>query len=387
MIQRQLKSKLRQLYRYFPVVSLNGPRQSGKSTLLKNTFTKLPYISLEDPDTQQLALNDPKRFLSNFKKGAVLDEVQNAPQLFSYIQGMVDGNARLKFVLSGSQNFLLNEKISQSLAGRVGLLNLLPFSIQELQQASLLKKSFEETAFTGFYPRIFDKKIPASLFYPSYLQTYVQRDVLQITKITDAAVFLKFLKLVAGRVGHLINFSSLASDTGVSVNTIKNWIQLLEMSFIIMLLKPHHNNFAKRLVQQPKIYFYDTGLLCYLLGLEKPAQLHSHFARGNVFENLIILDLLKSRCNRGLQNNLYFWRDNHGKEVDCIIEQTERLYPVEIKSGHTKSFHFFDTVQYYTKLAKEKAGKGFVVYGGNEELVLTQGHLLPWDKMNRLYKL
>lgn len=387
MIQRQLEIKLKQLYRYFPIVSLNGPRQSGKSTLLKNTFKKMPYVSLENPDERELALNDPRRFLSNFKKGAILDEVQHAPLLFSYLQGMVDENPRLKFVLSGSQNFLLNEKISQTLAGRVGLLNLLPFSISELQQASLLKKTFEETAFTGFYPRIFDKKIPAPLFYPSYLQTYVQRDVLQITKIADAALFLKFLKLVAGRVGQLLNFSSLASDTGVSVNTIKGWIHLLEMSFIILQLKPHHNNFAKRLVQQPKIFFYDTGLLCYLLGIEKPGQLHTHFARGSIFENLIILDLLKSRWNRGLLNNLFFWRDNHGKEVDCIIEHPKKLYPVEIKSSHTKSLHFFDTVQYYAKLAKGKAGKGFVVYGGKEELDLQQGQLLPWNRMDKLYRL
>jgi uncharacterized protein len=387
MIQRQLAAKLKQLYRYYPVVSLNGPRQSGKSTLLKNTFTKLPYVSLENPDELGLALNDPKRFLSNYKKGAILDEVQNAPLLFSYLQGIVDDNARVKFVLSGSQNFLLNEKISQTLAGRVGLLNLLPFSITELQQASLLKKTLEETVFTGFYPRIFDKKIPPSLFYPSYLQTYVQRDVLQITKIADAALFMKFLKLVAGRTGQLLNFSSLASDTGVSVNTIRNWIQLLEMSFIVLLLKPHHSNFAKRLVQQPKLYFYDTGLLCYLLGIEKPAQLHTHFIRGGIFENLIILELLKSRYNRGLQSNLFFWRDNHGKEVDCIIENGAKLYPVEIKSSQTKSLHFFDTIQYYSKLAKVKAGKGFVVYGGNEELNLGQGYLLPWNKMDRLLRL
>ena len=386
MIKRQLEAKLKQLYRYYPIISLNGPRQSGKSTLLKNIFTKLPYISLENPDERELALNDPRRFLSNFKKGAILDEVQNAPLLFSYLQGIVDANSKVKFVLSGSQNFLLNEKISQTLAGRVGLLNLLPFSIQELQQASLLKKSFEETAFTGFYPRIFDKKIPPSLFYPSYLQTYVQRDVLQITKIADAAVFIKFLKLVAGRVGQLINFSSLASDTGIAVNTVKNWIQLLEMSFIILQLKPHHNNFSKRLVQQPKLYFYDTGLLCYLLAIEKPAQLHNHFARGNVFENLVILDLLKNRCNRGLQNNLYFWRDNHGKEVDCIIEHASKTYPVEIKSSQTKSIHFFDALQYYAKLSKGKAGKGAVVYSGNEELILSQGYLIPWNKMDRLYK-
>jgi len=387
MIERQLEAKLRRLYHYFPVVSLNGPRQSGKSTLLKNTFAKLPYVSLENPDELGFALNDPRRFLSNFKKGAILDEVQNAPLLFSYLQGLVDGNARLKFILSGSQNFLLNEKISQTLAGRVGLLNLLPFSITELQKASLVKKTFEEMAFTGFYPRIFDRRIPPSLFYPSYLQTYVQRDVLQITKIANAAMFMKFLKLVAGRAGQLLNFSSLASDTGASVNTIRSWMHLLEMSFIVLLFKPHHNNFSKRLVQQPKIYFYDTGLLCYLLGIEKPSQLQTHFARGSIFENMVILDLLKNRCNKGLQNNLFFWRDNHGKEVDCIIESGAKLYPVEIKSSHTRSLHFFDIISYYTFLAKEKAGKGFVVYSGNEEVVLKQGHLLPWNKMDKLYKL
>jgi len=387
MIQRQLETKLKTLYRYFPVVSLNGTRQSGKSTLLKNTFTKLPYVSLENPDDLQLALNDPRRFLDNFKKGAILDEVQNAPLLFSYIQGLVDNNARLKFIVSGSQNFLLNEKISQTLTGRVGLLNLLPFSIQELQQASLLKKTFEETAFTGFYPRIFDKKVPPNLFYPSYLQTYVQRDVLQILKIADAVLFSRFLKLVAGRVGQLLNFSSLASDTGVSVNTVRSWIQVLEMSFIVLSLRPHHNNFSKRLVQQPKLYFYDTGLLCYLLEIEKPAQLHTHFARGNIFENLVIVDLLKSRYNRGLTNNLFFWRDNHGKEVDCIIEKAGNLYPVEIKSSQTKSVHFFDKVNYYTRLAGIKVKKGYVVYGGKEEMVLKEGHLLPWNKMDSLYTL
>ena len=387
MIQRQLEKKLKQLYRYFPVVSLNGPRQSGKSTLLQNTFPKLPYITLENPDDLQLALRDPRRFLENYPKGAIIDEVQNAPQLFSYIQGIVDSNKKIKFILSGSQNFLLNQHISQTLAGRVGVLTLLPFSIRELQAVSMLKTKFEEVAFTGFFPRIYDKKIPPALFYPSYVQTYVQRDVLQITKIAEASLFMKFLKLVAGRVGQLINFSSLASDVGISVNTIKSWISILEMSYILFLIKPHHNNFAKRLVQQPKIFFYDTGLLCYLLGIEKPKQLETHFARGLIFENLVVLDLLKNRLNQGLENNLYFWRDNHGREVDCIIETASQLYPVEIKSGQTKSPHFFDGVNYYRNLAKAKSKKGTVVYGGKDVTATTDGLLLPWNKMDELYKL
>lgn len=387
MIQRQIEKKLKQLHRYFPVVSLNGPRQSGKSTLLKNTFPKLPYVTLENPDDLQIALNDPRRFLQNFPLGAVIDEVQNAPQLFSYLQGIVDNDNKIKFILSGSQNFLVNEQISQTLAGRVGVLTLLPFSLLEMRTAGLLKKDFEQMVFTGFYPRIFDKKIPPSLFYPSYLQTYVQRDVLQLIKIADVSLFTKFIRLLAGRVGQLVNFSTLATDVGVAVNTIKAWISVLEASYIIFLLKPHHQNFAKRLVQQPKVYFYDTGLLCYLLGIQNYKQVDTHFARGNIFENLIIIDLLKNKLNTAQQENLFFWRDKNGKEVDCIIETAGKLYPIEIKSSQTKSMHFFDGVNFYKNLAGLKSKQIFVVYGGKEKVVTKDGVMLPWDLMDELYKL
>ena len=386
MIQRQLEKKLKQLYRYFPVISLNGPRQSGKSTLLKNTFQKLPYVSLENPDDLQIAIHDPRRFLQNYPKGAIIDEAQNAPQIFSYIQEIVDSHPKIKFVLSGSQNFLMNQHISQTLAGRVGVLTLLPFSLTELKTAGLLKKGFEQTGFTGFYPRIFDKKIPAALFYPSYLQTYVQRDVLQLIKIADISLFTKFIRLIAGRVGQLINFSTLASDVGVAVNTIKAWISVLEASYIILLLKPHHQNFTKRLVQQPKIYFYDTGLLCYLLGIENAKQVDTHFARGHIFENLVLIDLLKNKLNNGQQGNLYFWRDKNGKEVDCIIESEGKFWPVEIKSSQTKSIHFFDGLNYYRSLAKLKSKQSFVVYAGKEKLITKNGFLIPWDSMEELYK-
>jgi uncharacterized protein len=387
MIKRQLEKKLKQLYRYFPVVSLNGPRQSGKSTLLKNTFPKLPYVSLENPDDLRVAYADPRLFLSNFPKGAVIDEVQNVPGLFSYIQGIVDNNSKLKFVLSGSQNFLLNQQIAQTLAGRVGILTLLPFSITELQQAGVKKKSFEQTAYTGFYPRIFDRKIPPSVFYPSYLQTYVQRDVLQLIRVGDISLFSRFIQLLAGRVGQLVNLSSLATDVGVAVNTIKAWLAVLEASYILYLMKPHHQNFAKRLVQQPKIYFYDTGLLCYLLGIENAKQVSTHFARGQIFENMVIIDLIKNRLNEARQDNLFFWRDKNGKEVDCIIESSGKLFPVEIKSSHTKSVYFFDNLNYYKKLAKVKCGKPFVVYGGNGNFEMPDGLLLSWNSMDALYRL
>lgn len=387
MLQRQLQKKLKQLHRYFPVVSLNGPRQSGKSTLLKTTFPKLPYVTMENPDDLRIALQDPRRFLQNYPKGVIIDEAQNAPQLFSYIQGIVDSQPKIKFVLSGSQNFLMNQQISQTLAGRVGVLTLLPFSLLELQKENLIKKGFEHVSFTGFYPRIYDKKIPAGLFYPSYLQTYVQRDVLQLIKLADVSLFTKFIRLLAGRVGQLVNFSTLASDVGVAVNTIKAWTSVLEASYIILLLKPHHQNFAKRLVQQPKIYFYDTGLLCYLLGIENPKQVDTHFARGQIFENLVILELLKNKLNNGQQSNLYFWRDKNGKEIDCIIETAGKLSPVEIKSSQTKSLHFFDTVTYYRSLAKQKSIESYVVYGGKEKLKTKNGLLIPWSDMEELYKL
>ena len=387
MIQRQLVTKLKAIYKYFPVVSLNGPRQSGKSTLLKTTFPALPYITLENPDNLQLLLNDPLGFLNNYPKGLIIDEAQNAPQIFSYIQGIVDSNPKIKFILSGSQNFLLNAHISQTLAGRVGVLTLLPFSAGELQAEKKLKPKFEEVAFTGFFPRIFDKKIPPSFFYPSYLQTYVQRDVLQITKITDAVMFINFLKLLAGRVGQLLNLSSIANDVGVAVNTIKAWIHVLEISYIIYLLRPHHNNFSKRIVQTPKIYFIDTGLLCYLLEIEKPAQIKTHFAKGGIFENYVIIELLKNRYNTAKLPNSFFWRDKNGHEVDVVLETANQLTPVEIKSSHTKSTHYFDGLNYYRTLAKEKSKTGFVVYGGCEKVTIKSGTFLPWNDMRELYKL
>ena len=387
MIQRQLVTKLKSIYKYFPVVSLNGPRQSGKSTLLKTTFPTLPYITLENPDNLQLLLNDPLGFLNNYPKGLIIDEAQNAPQIFSYIQGIVDSNSKIKFILSGSQNFLLNAHISQTLAGRVGVLTLLPFSTTELQVGKKLKTKFEDVAFTGFFPRIFDKKIPPSFFYPSYLQTYVQRDVLQITKITDSVMFINFLKLLAGRVGQLLNLSSIANDVGVAVNTIKAWIHVLEVSYIIYLLRPHHNNFSKRIVQMPKIYFIDTGLLCYLLEIEKPAQIKTHFAKGGIFENHVIIELLKSRYNAAKLPNSFFWRDKNGHEVDVVLETANQLTPVEIKSSHTKSIHYFDGLNYYRTLSKEKSKKGYVVYGGHEKVTVKAGTMLPWNEMNELYKL
>lgn len=381
MINRNLAPKLRQMLKYFPILSINGPRQSGKSTLLKNTFAELPYITLENPDDLNLALTDPVGFLANFPKGAILDEVQNAPQLFSYLQHIVDTNSKIKFILCGSQNFLLNHQISQTLAGRVGVLTLLPFSLKEI--VSIKNNNFESRAFTGFYPRIYDKKIPPILYYPSYLQTYVQRDVLQLLKVTEVSVFTKFIYLLAGRVGQLLNMSSLANDVGVAVNTIKAWISVLEASYIIYLLKPHHNNFNKRLIQSPKIYFYDTGLLCYLLGIQNVAQVKTHFAKGHIFENLVIIDILKNEYNNAQLPALHFWRDKNGNEVDLIIEKANKINAYEIKSSSTKSIHFFDSLDYYKNLAAEQKVNTYVIYTGNESIKLKNGNFIGWKELTK----
>lgn len=379
MIPRRLEKKLKHLLRLFPIVSVTGPRQSGKTTLVQHAFPKLPYVSLEDPDNNLFATNDPRGFLDNFNKGAIIDEAQRVPELFSYLQGFVDNDQNVKFVLSGSQNFLLSERISQSLAGRVGILNLLPFSMYELRTAKLLGASFETVAFKGFYPRMFDRNISPNDFYPNYVQTYVERDVRQIINVTDLHTFSVFLKLCAGRAGQLLNLSEISNDSGMTVNTIKSWINLLETSYIVFRLYPHHRNFNKRLIKMPKLYFYDTGLLCYLLNIKNATQLKSHYAKGAIFENLIITELQKRRFHTQYDQDMYFWRDHKGREIDLILDQGETLVPIEIKSGVTKKGNYFDGLDYWNHLSGNNSKKSYVIYGGKEDQVRSSGKLLGWQ--------
>ena len=378
MIHRTLEEKLKQLMQFYPVVSVTGPRQSGKTTLIRTAFSHLPYVNLENPDDRDLALNDPRLFLGNYPQGAVLDEIQRTPLLFSYLQGIVDENEQIKFVLSGSQNFLLSEQISQSLAGRVGILQLLPFSMLELKNAGLLSDSYEEVAVRGFYPRIFDKGIPAEDFYPNYRRTYVERDVRQLTQVGNLTTFSTFVKLCAGRVGQLLNMSELSNDAGIAVNTVKSWLNILEASYIVFRLYPHHKNFNKRLIKMPKLYFYDTGLLCYLLTINTPQDLFAHFARGTIFENLIITELVKSAYHRGKAPQLYFWRDHRGREIDLLIEKGQQLIPIEIKSGTTKTMDYFKNLSYWNELSGNAPNTSYVVYGGTETLNTKQGRLVNW---------
>jgi|TARA_B110000459_G_C16575495_1_gene478542 predicted AAA+ superfamily ATPase len=381
MIARTLENKLKLLYTKFPVISVTGPRQSGKTTLIKEVFKNLPYVSLENPDDRAFALEDPRGFLNNYPKGAIFDEVQRVPQLFSYIQGLVDADPSIKFILSGSQNFLLSEQISQSLAGRVGILKLLPFSMFELKAANSLSETFEDVAYKGFYPRIFDQNIDPEDFYPNYLQTYVERDVRQLSQVGNLNTFTTFLKLCAGRAGQLLNMSELSNEAGVSVNTIKSWVNILETSYIVFRLYSHHKNYNKRLTKMPKLYFYDTGLLSYLLGIKKSSQIKIHFAKGAIFENLVIGELMKRHLHIGKEPNLYFWRDNKGKEIDLIIDDGEFITPIEIKSGSTKRSDYFNGLDYWNKISENDPVKSFVIYGGQENQLRNNGKLISWKSM------
>ncbi len=384
MIKRVLQAKLLSLSKQFPVIAVIGPRQSGKTTLAKLVFPKYAYISFEDIDNRRRALADMRGFLEQYSSGVILDEVQRIPELFSYLQTHVDASEKKgKFILTGSHNYLLQEKVSQSLAGRVAMLRLLPFSIAELQVSKKMPTDINKLMFKGFYPRLYNSTVKPLDWYPSYIETYMQRDVREIKNIPNLNYFQKFMQLLAGRHGQQLNLSSLATEVGVVHNTIASWISVLEASYIIYLLKPHFNNFNKRLTKTPKIYFYDSGLVCSLLGIEKAEQLNSHHIKGALFEGLVITELLKARYNNGLTNNCYYWRDKTGNEVDCIIDKAGSLTPVEIKSGKTINSDFFKGIDYWQKLTNNK-NKSYLVYGGDVEQNIKNYSVLSWKNISKI---
>lgn len=383
MIERILKDELLRLVSKFPVVSLTGPRQSGKTTLLRSAFSGYRYETLEDPDTMIFAQEDPRSFLSG-SEPMIIDEIQRVPALFSYIQTISDQKRENgQFIISGSQSFLLNERISQSLAGRVAILHLLPFSYEEIENNGSHFQNFHELVFKGFYPRLYDHEISPLDFYPNYIQTYVERDVRLLQNIQDLSQFVRFLKLCAGRTGQLLNLSSLANDVGVSVNTAKAWVSVLEASYVIFLLRPHHVNFNKRIVKMPKLYFYDTGLACSLLDLQSAEQLKSHYLLGGLFETFVLSELIKYRLHRGLRNNCYFWRDHKGKEIDCLMDHGSHLTPVEIKAAGTYTPNYFDNIDYWNKLSGNTPENSFVVYGGDKSYPTKHGQLVSWKETGR----
>ncbi len=338
-IQRHLSKKLKEVANQFPILSLTGPRQSGKTTLLRNEFTEYKYINLERPDLRKIISEDPMGYLRSQGIKLIIDEVQNLPELFSYLQVLSDENNETgQYILSGSQNFLLNKHIAQSLAGRVYTGNLLPFDFSEISSKD---QAIPQLIWQGFYPRLMQMNINPSDFYPSYLQTYIERDIRSLKNIEKLSTFTRFLSLCAGRTGQILNLTSLANDAGISVNTAKDWLSLLESSYIIFLLQPYYQNFNKRLIKAPKLYFYDTGVASNLLRIKIPEMLYTHYLYGSLFENLIIAEIIKQQLHNGQRPSAYYWRESNGNEIDCIIEHSpQHISAIEIKAGEsfTKDF-------------------------------------------------
>lgn len=385
MIARRASTTLATLARGYPVVAITGPRQSGKTTLAKAQFPDKPYVSLEDPDTRAYAEEDPRGFLGRYANGAVIDEVQRCPTLFSYLQTQVDHDGRMgQFVLTGSQQFGLLSHITQTLAGRVGLVQLLPFSLRELQDAAAPIDSVDELLWRGLYPPIHDRGLAPEQWFANYVMTYLERDLRQIIELRNLSLFQRFLKLCAARCGQLLNMSSLANDCGVTHKTIGAWLSVLEASYVVFMLQPHHQNFGKRLVKTAKLYFHDTGLAAHLMGIRDTAHLSIHSARGALFENFVVSELLKNRFNQGLASNLYFWRNNTGEEVDVLIEQGETLMPVEIKSGQTFNPDFLTGLHKWARYAGPVAQPAHLVYGGDSNMNRSGVSVHSWRELQPL---
>ncbi len=362
---RHLRNQLISSAEQFPVVTVVGPRQSGKTTLVRDVFPLKSYRSLENPDIRAYAMNDPRGFLDELDEGAILDEVQRVPHLLSYLQQRVDeNNAPGRFILTGSQHFLLMENISQSLAGRTAVLTLLPLSLPELA-GKTDPLAMEELIWKGFYPRVHENPIDPYAAMRDYFQTYVERDVRQLLKVHDLLSFETFVRLCAGRVGQLLNLTSLANDAGISPTTAKEWISILETSFVLFRMAPWHANISKRLIKTPKLYFHDVGLAAYLCGIEQPAQVLTHPLRGNLFENMVVSDLLKRRFNSGRDSRLCFFRDQTGNEVDLLFPDGPGFIPIEIKSGKTVHSDWFKGLNYFAELRGESSAPGVLVYGGD----------------------
>lgn len=380
MFSRQMSQVIQKLRKTMPIVTILGPRQSGKTTLAKTVFPEKPYVNFEQLDLRLQALEDPKGFLQRYPKGAIFDEIQEVPALLSYLLPFVDEiGLNDLFVLTGSHQTRVKEGISQSLAGRTAILKLYPLSLQELDEP---QRSLEEAILFGGYPRAQGLEFPLTNLFSSYYQTYVERDISSLSRIHNLNQFALFVRLVAGRIGQLVNLESLGGDVGISSSTVREWISLLEASHILFRLHPYYENFGKRLIKSCKIYFTDTGLACYLLGIENQDQLQRDPLKGSLFENLIILELMKARSNQGLDPNLYFYRDRQGKEVDVIYQKGRELIPIEIKSSSTYNSSFLDTLLLFQQIAEKRTTKSFLIYGGQEGKV-HHTTLLPWQAAAR----
>ena len=385
MIKREITPHLKSLAEQFPVVAVMGPRQSGKTTLAKQTFPDYAYVTLEDLDKRNWAKEDPRGFFATFtnQTGLIIDEIQEVPELFSYMQGIVDQEYRPGFfIVTGSQHFLMYEKISQTLAGRIALLTLLPLSVRELKDAKLVPPDATDFLLKGGYPRLYDQPISVETWCANYISTYVEKDVRQVLQVSDIMAFQRFLKLCAARVGNLLNYASLARDADISPNTAKAWLSILEASYIIKLLSPYYKNFNKRIIKSPKIYFYDTALVCSLLGIKNSSELRLHIYRGAIFETFVISETLKYNYNNNVVPNIHFWRDVQGHEIDLLVEKgVHEVIPVEVKSGMTITPDFFSALRDWKDITQQKNVQPYVVYGGTENILHKDGNVFAWDNV------
>lgn len=384
MIKREMEKELINMSTQYPVVTLTGPRQSGKTTLARSVFPDYNYCNLELPDIRQLALNDPRALLSAFPIPVVFGEVQRVPELLSYLQVMADEAQRPgQIILTGSQQLNLHEAIAQSLAGRTALLTLLPLSIRELHKAGV-SLSRDELIYKGFFPRLYKDNLEPTKAHQNYYQTYIERDLRQISNIRNLSLYEKFMHLLAGRVGQLLNLSSLSGDIGVSATTLGEWLSILEASFIIFRLKPYYENFGKRVVKSPKIYFTDPGLAAYLLGIHEPAQVSRDPLMGNLFENLVVVEALKTRLNQGFDSNLFFYRDSNGNEIDLLYKKGRELFPIEIKAAMTYNETMLRNMDYFHKVAK--FSQGFLIYSGELEFSKDRLEVINYLNTYKVFK-
>lgn len=378
-IKRTIVKQVNQLKSKYPILALTGPRQAGKTTLLKTIFKNYRYVTLENLDTRTFAEQDPVGFLKEYDQKVIIDEAQRVPQLFSYIQTIVDEKKKMgQFILSGSQNFQLLNSISQSLAGRVALLKLFPFDFSELRVAQLLPKDFTSLLYTGFYPAIYDRKISPTTYYANYVQTYVERDVLELTQIKDLKQFRNFLLLCASRAGQILNLNNIAVECGISQPTAKAWLSILESSYIVFVLQPYFKNFSKRIIKSPKLYFYDTGLLSYLLGIRKADNLMLHSAKGLLFENMILSEMIKQNQHEGLHKDYWYWRDSQGHEVDLLSVEADSFSVFEIKSSETIQTEYFKELDYFDGLTEGKTKQKTLIYGGTENQQRSKYQVKGW---------
>lgn len=382
-IPRTLEKALIQSFKKYPIITLLGARQTGKSTLVRHAFSSKPYVNLEALDIRDLAQNDPREFLKRYPRGAILDEIQNVPTLFSYLQVTVDEkNQNSLFILTGSHQLALHEFISQSLSGRTAIFELLPLSMEELAEVEI-DLSVDQYLFQGFFPRIYKEHLDPTQAYRDYVRTYVERDVRQLIHVKDLSLFRKFLKLTASRAGQILNVHNLCNEVGISHHTAKAWLSILEASYLIIMLQPYYENFGKRVIKSPKLYFTDVGLAAYLLDIHHMDQIKRDPLRGSLIENMVIMELLKQRLHRNLPADFYYYRDNNMNEVDVIFKEGNTLIPIEIKASSTFHMQFLKGLKYFQKITEGRASDGYLIYTGDAEQTIEHCHLLNYKNIKR----